>query len=70
MEDQIKELSEWYVQHVFDKMRHRGYSEEEIPYVIGKTRFWEALEKYPEQQLYYAAEIAIGDFFYESSSVI
>ena len=68
MEDRIKELSEWYVQHVFDKMRHRGYSEEEIPYVIGKTDLYEALEKVPDVHLHYAIEDAVDETIFAAAA--
>ena len=68
MEENIKELSEWYVQQVFEEMRRRGYTEEEIPYVIGKTGFYEALEKVPEVQLHYAIEDAVNEILFVAAA--
>lgn len=68
MEERIKELSEWYVQKVFEEMRNRGYSEEEIPYVIGKTGFYDALEKVPEAQLHYSIEDAVNEIIFVAAA--
>ena len=48
-----KEKKDAYLQEVYAEMRKRGFQEEEIPKVIGKTGFLSALEKYPEEQLHY-----------------
>ena len=49
-------------------MKRRGFEEEQIPYVIGKTRFYEALDKYPEQQLHYAVENAVDEILFMAAA--
>ncbi len=68
MEEKINELSEWYVQRVFEEMERRGYTKEQIPYVIGKTGFYEALERVPEAQLHYAIEDAVDEILFVAAA--
>ena len=49
-------------------MRRRGYTEEQIPYVIGKTGFYDALEKVPEVQLHYAIEDAVNEILFVAAA--
>ena len=44
-----------------DEMARRGFSPEEIPLVIGKTGFMEALEQYPEEQMHYDPYDAVNE---------
>lgn len=68
MDERVKELSEWYVEKVFEEMRRRGYTEEQIPYVIGKTGFYDALEKVPEVQLHYAIEDVVNEILFVAAA--
>ena len=68
MEKRIKELSEWYVQQIYEEMQRRGYNEEQIPYVIGKSGFYEALEKYPEVQLHYSVYDAVNEILFVAAA--
>ena len=42
-----------YIEDVYVEMKHRGFTEDEADYVISKTGFMDAIEKYPEEQLHY-----------------
>lgn len=50
-----------YIADVYEEMRKRGLSDSEIPIVIGKTGFMEALEEYPAQQLHYDVRDAVDE---------
>ncbi|MBQ3794979.1 MAG: hypothetical protein II842_01625 [Butyrivibrio sp.] len=56
-----KEKKDAYLQDVYTEMKRRGFQEEEIPKVIGKTGFLSALEKYPEEQLHYEISDAVNE---------
>lgn len=55
------EIKNSYVDAVYDEMRKRGFTKEEIPRVISKTGFMEALEEYPEEQLHYDVSDAVEE---------
>ena len=50
-----------YIAMIHDEMARRGFSPEEIPLVIGKTGFMEALEQYPEEQMHYDPYDAVNE---------
>ena len=68
MKRDYTEISEWYIQEVYKEMSRRGYTDKQIPYVIGKTRFFETLEKYPEQQLHYSVEDAVDEILFMAAA--
>lgn len=45
-------------------MKCRGYTSEEIPKVIAKTGFLNALNEYPEEQFHYSAEDAVDEILF------
>lgn len=48
--------------HIYQRfMKNRGLTEEEIPVVIGRTGFMEAIEQYPEEQLHYDISDAVDE---------
>lgn len=50
-----------YTKMVHGEMRRRGFSPAEIPIVIGKTGFTQALEQYPEEQMHYDPYDAVNE---------
>ncbi len=50
-----------YISKIHEEMKNRGLTEEEIPVVIGKTGFMEAIEQYPEEQLHYDISDAVDE---------
>lgn len=56
-----KEMKDDYLQDIYKEMKRRGFQEDEIPKVIGKTGFMGALEKYPEEQLHYSIFDAVNE---------
>lgn len=57
----IEEKKQHYVSLVYKEMKNRGFSSSEIPVVIGKTGFMDALNEYPEEQLHYSASAAVDE---------
>lgn len=56
-----EEQKQEYSKKVYEEMRNRGFAEEEIPRVIGKTGFLDAINEYPEEQLHYSIEDAVDE---------
>jgi hypothetical protein len=56
-----REKKDAYLQEIYTEMKRRGFQEDEIPKVIGKTGFMTALEKYPEEQLHYEVSDAVDE---------
>jgi len=56
-----EEKKKEYLDYIYEEMRRRGISSEEIPYVIAKTGFMSALEEYPEEQLHYSIPDAVDE---------
>ena len=50
-----------YIAMIYDEMARRGFSPEEIPLVIGKTGFMDALEQFPEEQMHYDPYDAVNE---------
>jgi hypothetical protein len=50
-----------YISKIHEEMKNRGLTEEEIPVVIGRTGFMEAIEQYPEEQLHYDISDAVDE---------
>lgn len=57
----INEKKEIYYNDIVMEMKRRGFTEKEIPAVIGKTGFEKALDLYPEEQMHYAVEDAVDE---------
>lgn len=56
-----QEKKDAYLQDVYTEMKNRGFMDEEIPKIIGKTGFLSALDIYPEQQLHYEVSDAVEE---------
>ena len=56
-----KEKKQAYIDDVLCEMKRRGFTSEEIPVIIGKTGFMDAIEKYPEEQLHYDVSDAVDE---------
>lgn len=50
-----------YIESLYNEMRNRGLTNDEIPVVIGKTGFMEALDKYPKEQFHYEISDAVDE---------
>ena len=57
----IEERKKRYLSLIHKEMKNRGFSSAEIPVVIAKTGFMEALNEYPEEQLHYSASAAVDE---------
>ena len=64
----VKEMSSKYEEKIYIEMKKRGFSEEEIPFVINKTGFYEALEKYPEEQMHYSISDAVDEIIFAAAA--
>ena len=62
-----EERKQRYIQDVYAEMRNRGFTEDEVPRVIAKTGFMQAIEEYPEEQLHYAVEDAVDEIMLTAS---
>lgn len=56
-----REMIDDYLQDIYTEMKRRGFQQDEIPRVITKTGFMQALEKYPEEQLHYSITDAVNE---------
>ena len=56
-----KEKKQAYIDDVQYEMKRRGFTSEEIPVIIGKTGFMDAIEQYPEEQLHYDVSDAVDE---------
>lgn len=56
-----QEKKDEYLQDIYTEMKRRGFQEDEIPRVIGKTGFMTALEKCPEEQFHYSIFDAVNE---------
>lgn len=57
----IEKMKIEYIEDVYKEMRGRSFTEDEIPRVIAKTGFLEALDLYPEAQLHFAIKDAVNE---------
>ena len=57
----IEERKKRYLSLIYKEMKNRGFSSDEIPVVIAKTGFMDALNEYPEEQLHYSASAAVDE---------
>ena len=56
-----KKMKEADISDVHTEMEKRGFTSEEIPSVINKTGFLDALERFPEEQLHYDVSDAVDE---------
>ena len=57
----LDEAKKEYLADVYAELERRGAPKSDIPRIIAKTGFMNALEKYPEEQLHYAVENAVDE---------
>lgn len=62
-----EEKKQKYIAKVYDEMKRRGFTSEEIPIVIGKTGFMFVMKEYPEEQMHYAVEDAVDEILLTAS---
>ena len=60
----IEKNKQEYLEEVYSEMKRRGYTPDEIPKVIAKTGFLNALNEYPEEQFHYSAEDAVDEILF------
>ena len=68
MKRNLEEMSEWYTNRIFEEMLERGYTEEEVTYIIDKTGFREALDKYPEEQMHDSISDAVDEIIFVAAA--
>ena len=68
MNQNISELTKKYESKIYEEMRKRGFTEAEIPRIINKTGFREALEKYPEEQMHYSISDAVDEIIFVAAT--
>lgn len=56
-----EEMKQEYLSWVYEEMANRGVPKKDIPRVIAKTGFMDALNEYPEEQLHYQPESAVNE---------
>ena len=56
-----EEKKQEYIEDVRSALRRRGLTADEIPRVIGKTGFLEAMERSPEIQFHYDVRDAVDE---------
>ena len=59
-----EEKKQKYADKVYREMLRRGFTEDEIPRVLSKTGFQEALNEYPEEQMHYDVEDAVNEILF------
>ena len=65
---ELKQMTEWYSNRVFEEMLERGYTESEALKIIDKTGFRDALEKYPEEQLHDSISDAVDEILFVAAA--
>jgi hypothetical protein len=56
-----EEMKKEYLDDIYSEMKRRGFSDAEIPIVIGKTGFMSAFDEYPDVQLHYDPRDAVTE---------
>ncbi|MCI5959967.1 MAG: hypothetical protein PUD03_02060 [Lachnospiraceae bacterium] len=57
----MEEKKKLYIEEVYAEMKKRGFTSAEIPMVINKTGFMDAIDLYPEEQLHYDISDAVDE---------
>ena len=57
----IDERKKRYIKKIYEEMRKRGFTSEEIPKIISRTGFMDALNYCPEEQMLIAVEDAVDE---------
>lgn len=57
----MEEKKKLYIEEVYAEMKKRGFTSTEIPMVINKTGFMDAIDLYPEEQLHYDISDAVDE---------
>ena len=57
----MEEEKKLYIEEVYAEMKKRGFTSAEIPMVINKTGFMDAIDLYPEEQLHYDISDAVDE---------
>lgn len=64
MSNNLDNMIDKYKEKVLREMSRRGYSSKEIPVIINKTGFYEALEKYPNEQMHYSINDTVDEILF------
>ncbi len=57
----MEEKKKLYIEEVYSEMKKRGFTSVEIPMIIDKTGFMDAINQYPEEQLHYDISDAVDE---------
>lgn len=57
----MEEKKKLYIEEVYAEMKKRGFTSAEIPMVINKTGFMDAIDLYPEEQLHFDISDAVDE---------
>jgi hypothetical protein len=56
-----EEMKNDYISKIYNELNRRGVSSEEIPIVIGKTRFIRVMQDYAEEQMHDSIQDAVDE---------
>ena len=56
-----EEKKQKYISWIYEEMKYRGLTEEEIPKVIAKTGFMKVMNEYPAEQMHYDPKDAVNE---------
>lgn len=62
-----EEKKKKYIDKVYDEMKRRGFTADEIPIVISKTGFMIAIEEYPEEQMHYDIADTVDEILFTAT---
>lgn len=65
----IDERKKRYIKKIYEEMRKRGFTSEEIPKIISRTGFMDALNYCPEEQMLIAVEDAVDEILLTAAGV-
>ena len=57
----MEEKKKLYIEEVYAEMKKRGFTSAEIPMVINKTGFMDAIDLYSEEQWHYDISDAVDE---------
>ena len=65
----IDESKKRYIKKIYEEMRKRGFTSEEIPKIISRTGFMDALNYCTEEQMLIAVEDAVDEILLTAAGV-
>ena len=58
---ELEDMKKDYIQMIYEEFAQRGLNKEQSDKIIGKTGFYSAIEKYPEQQMHVSIYDAVNE---------